>query len=215
MSSTQEMEKRVFQLHGLEVRAAEGDEPAVLRGYAAVFNQRSVNLGGFVEEIEPGAFAATLAAGPDVRATIDHEGGLTTLGRTKNNTLKLWEDDQGLGMQIIPPDTQAGRDVVTLVQRGDVDQMSFMFRVPKGGDEWWDENGLTVRTLHQIDLDDGDVSIVTYPAYPQTSVSAEARDMAARRAAAANGNKAGNGAGAQARQARKRRLAKLELKRRV
>jgi len=204
-------EKRIYPLSKLEVRAADADEPAVIRGYAAVFGMRSVDLGGFVEEIAPGAFKRTLAADPDVRATIDHNGGVLTLGRTKNNTLRLWEDEIGLGVQIMPPDTQAGRDVVTLLHRGDVDQMSFMFRDPPGGDEWNSDDGETLRTLRQIDLADGDVSIVTFPAYPQTSV--EARDKAAAVAAGTANNPGADEADekeAQRRQARqaarKRRL---------
>lgn len=201
-------EKRIYRINGLEAREATADEPAIIRGYAAVFNSRSVDLGGFVEIIKPGAFGRSLINDPDVRATIDHEGGLTTLGRTRNNTLRLWEDEQGLGVQIIPPDTQAGRDVVTLVRRGDVDQMSFMFRVPEGGDEWRSDDGQMIRTLREVDINDGDVSIVTYPAYPQTSVEARAKvkelaNIPGPDEAGNNGNEAG-GPGLQVRAARRR-----------
>lgn len=170
------MEKRIYPIH-LEYREASDGQPATLTGYAAVFNSLSENLGGFVEMIEPGAFSNTLATNPDVRATIDHEGGLSLLGRTTNGTLKLTEDNNGLGVVITPPDTQAGRDALTLVKRGDLSQMSFAFTVPPGGDTWEvKENGLPLRRLRAINLNGGDVSVVTNPAYSQTSI--EARDMA-------------------------------------
>lgn len=169
------MEKRIYPIH-LEVRETSDGQPVTLAGYAAVFNSLSENLGGFVEMIEPGAFTNTLANSPDVRATIDHEGGLNVLGRTKNGTLLLTEDDNGLNVVITPPDTQAGRDTLTLVKRGDLSQMSFAFTVPPGGDTWEvKENGLPLRRLRAINLNGGDVSVVTHPAYPETSI--EARNM--------------------------------------
>lgn len=194
-------ERRICSFSGVELRE-NGDAPEIV-GYAAVFKQRSVELWGFFEEIEPGAFADTLANDPDVRATIDHEGGMTAIGRTRNQTLFLEEDDTGLHVRILPPNTQAGRDVVELVRRGDVNQMSFMFRVPPEGATWYyDSNNQLIRRLKRIDLENGDVSIVTYPAYPQTS--AEVRAMADKQRQLAHND---NG-GAQRRQARARARAR-------
>lgn len=160
----------------LEYRA-EGEMP-IIAGYAAIFNSRSVELWGFFEEIMPGAFTDTLKTGPDVRATIDHAGGLTTIGRTRNGTLALIEDETGLRVEIRPPATQAGRDVVELVRRGDVNQMSFMFRVQRAS--WGKSDEMVIRQLHEIDLEDGDVSIVSYPAYPATSAEVRAKFAAMR-----------------------------------
>lgn len=152
-----------------EFRADMVDGRPQLRGYAAVYNQLSVDFGGWREIIRPGAFTETLAKGPDVRAVIDHQGGLMTIGRTRNGTLKLAEDEQGLRVQIDPPDTQAGRDVVTLVNRGDLNQMSFAFFTK--ADNWLKTGEEQLRELLQVDIDGGDVAVVTYPAYPQTSVA--------------------------------------------
>jgi hypothetical protein len=65
-------------------------------------------------------------------------------------------------------DTSEGRDLYKLVERGDVDQMSFAFRVIR---QKWSEDR-SRRVLTEVSLADGDVSVVTYPAYPTTSVEA-------------------------------------------
>lgn len=159
-------ELRYFPL--MEVRMEDVNGAPTLSGYAAVYNQLSVDFGGWREIIRPGAFTGTLAKGPDTRANVDHMGGLNVIGRTRNGTLTLAEDAQGLRVVITPPDTQAGRDVTTLVKRGDLNQMSFAFWTQR--DNWLETGEYVLRELHEVDIDGGDVSIVTYPAYPATSV---------------------------------------------
>lgn len=148
-----------------------GREPVVLAGYAARFNSRSLPLGpsGFREEIDPGAFDETLAANADVRFTFNHDPS-KIFGRTRARTLRLWRDQEGLAFEAsLAP---GSRDVVSLaqaVQRGDVSQCSFAFRARK--DAWTrEQDGTVVRRLLNIDLDNGDVAAVTFPAYPSTSV---------------------------------------------
>jgi HK97 family phage prohead protease len=136
-----------------------------MAGYAAVFNEPSLPL-PFIEKIAPGAFRKTLTETPDVRLLINHEG--LPLARTKNGTMRLYEDAKGLYFEAELADTQEARDLYTLVSRGDVDQMSFAFRVIR--QRWNDDR--TERMLTEVSLADGDVSIVTYPAYPATSVEA-------------------------------------------
>ena len=156
-----EIERRAFPI---EFRL-EGDDKPKIRGYAAVFNKMSDELGGFREKIAPGAFKKTLKEA-DVRALFNHDPN-QVLGRVSSGTLSLREDDKGLWMEIEPPDTANARDVMTLIERGDVDQASFAFRVVK--DTWQNEDGkMPTRTLDEVQL--YDVSPVTYPAYPQTSV---------------------------------------------
>jgi len=120
----------------------------------------------FTETIAPGAFSKTLSETPDVRLLINHEG--LPLARTKNGTLTLSEDERGLFMDAVIADTSEGRDLYKLVERGDVDQMSFAFRVIR--QKYNDDR--SVRTLTEVSLADGDVSVVTYPAYQTTSVEA-------------------------------------------
>ena len=163
-SKMKKIERRTFTLREIETRQAE-DGTMRLSGYAAVFNDNSVPL-PFVERIAPGAFRKTLTETPDVRLLINHEG--LPLARTKNGTLTLREDDRGLYMDAVIADTQEGRDLYKLVKRGDLDQMSFAFRVVR---QKWSEDRST-RLLTELSLADGDVSVVTYPAYPTTTVEA-------------------------------------------
>ena len=163
-SKVKEIERRTFTVQDVEARQAE-DGTMRLRGYAAVFNDASVPL-PFKETIAPGAFRKTLSETPDVRLLINHEG--LPLARTKNGTLTLSEDGRGLFMDAVIADTTEGRDLYKLVERGDVDQMSFAFRVIR---QKWSEDRST-RTLTEVSLADGDVSVVTYPAYPTTTVEA-------------------------------------------
>lgn len=152
---------------GAELRAAPDGNRLV--GHAAVFNKRSVDLGGFVEVIQPGAFSKSLD--DDIRALVDHQG--IAIARSKNGTLTLREDKVGLSVEIDLPDTNAGRDIRASVERGDVDQMSFGFSVREGGQVFTeDDDGLMVRTLTDVRL--FEVSVVTFPAYPDTDVAARA-----------------------------------------
>lgn len=156
------LERRFFPV---SLRATGEGEKRVIEGYAAVFNSLSVVLYGmFRERIAQGAFASSL--GDDIRALWNHNTDFP-LGRTKNNTLRLAEDDAGLKVAIEPPATQLARDFLTSIERGDVDQMSFAFNAL---DETWDEmeDGTIVRTLLKVRL--FEVSPVTFPAYPATSV---------------------------------------------
>lgn len=161
---TKKIERRTYTVQDVEARQAD-DGTMRISGYAAVFNDSSVPL-PFIERIAPGAFRKTLSETPDVRLLINHEG--LPLARTKNGTLTLTEDSRGLYMDAVIADTQEGRDLYTLIQRGDLDQMSFAFRVIR---QKWNE-GRTERLLTELSLADGDVSVVTYPAYPTTSVEA-------------------------------------------
>ena len=165
-SKMKKIERRTFTVQDVEARQA-ADGTMRLSGYAAVFNDASVPL-PFKETIAPGAFRKTLSETPDVRLLINHEG--LPLARTKNGTLTLSEDSRGLLIDAEIADTTEGRDLWTLVERGDVDQMSFAFRVIR---QAWSKDR-SERTLTEVSLADGDVSVVTYPAYPTTMV--EARD---------------------------------------
>lgn len=156
-------ERRYLPAKDLELRARDGGG-STLRGYAAVFDVLSEDLGGFREKIAPGAFAAAIGR-DDVRALWNHNSDFV-LGRNVAGTLRLFEDGHGLGVEIDLPETQIGRDAATSIARGDVSQMSFGFYTE--ADAWAKVGGLWERTLLELSL--FDVSPVTYPAYPQTEV---------------------------------------------
>jgi HK97 family phage prohead protease len=161
----------------LEVREDNGTKRTVMAGYAAVFNQLSVPLGGgrseFVEKIQPGAFRDYLSAGGDVVALWDHDVS-TVLGRRSAGTLRLAEDHHGLRVEVDLPDTQAGRDAAELVRRRDVQGMSFGFRNAK--DAWTTEGGKKTRTI--ISAEVFDVSPTAFPAYRGTDVQVALRRLA-------------------------------------
>lgn len=167
-------ERRIHADLRVEQRA--GEKGKKLVGYAAVFNTPA-NIGGvFVEEVKPGAFRSAIKD-DDIRALIDHDKG-RVLGRNKSGTLRLMEDDIGLRFEIDPPDTQAARDLMHLIERGDVTGASFGFRARV--DEWDYDAKPAKRSLVDVALHD--VSIVTYPAYPEAGVAL--RSLASGRAAA-------------------------------
>jgi HK97 family phage prohead protease len=154
------------------------DEPSgpVIEGYAATFSQ-PYDMGPFWEQIDRRAFNRTLGANPDVRLLVDHEG--QPLARTKSGTLELSADSQGLHMRAAldssDPDVQR---LLPKMRRGDLDEMSFAFRVAPNGDDWdYNHERGTMRTLNELSLAGGDVSVVTYPANPNTSVSVRQRDL--------------------------------------
>ncbi len=158
----------------VEARAADGAKR--IGGYAAKFNRRSQNLGGFVERIDPSFFAKSAADGwPGVMCRYNHEDD-ALLGTTAAGTLRLSVDDVGLEYECDPPSSRA--DVFELVERGDVRQSSFAFVAID--DDWsLDENGFPLRTLLTGKLID--VAPVNTPAYLDTSTGlrslAEARGM--------------------------------------
>lgn len=189
-----EYETRTFRLR--EIRA-DGESGQIV-GYAAVYNAPSEDLGGFIEVIEPGFFERVLDG--DTRALFNHDANYV-LGRSTAGTLRLLDDDAGLGFQVDAPQTQAIRDLVLApMQRGDIDQCSFAFSVLAGGDEWAQlDNGNYQRTLKRGGCAAlYDISVVTFPAYPQTS--AQARDrLAGMRAQAQAGSENSEAAEAEAR----------------
>jgi len=151
-----------------EFHAAEGSDEGErkIAGHAAVFDVETDIGGLFLEIVRPGAFARAIQQGQDVRALFNHDEN-HVLGRTRNGTLRLEEDARGLAVEIDPPDTQVGRDVVELIRRGDVSQMSYAFVVQS--EKWTERKG--GRPLREVlDLDLYDVSPVTYPAEITTEV---------------------------------------------
>ena len=168
-----------FETRYLSVRPecrAEAEGKPVIIGHAAVFNELSEDLGGFRERIVPGAFARAIEEEQDVVANVNHDDS-RLLGRTRSGTLTLREDERGLLARIALPNTTTGDEIAELVARGDISQMSFRFRVANAGEVWTFDGDIPIRTIGDVDL--YDVSLVTFPAYPQTDASIAQRSMAA------------------------------------
>ncbi|CDG18783.1 HK97 family phage prohead protease [Xenorhabdus doucetiae] len=144
-----------------------------LVGYAIRWNSRSHLLWDeFVEQFAPNAFRASLTSGADVRALYEHDH-MNLLGRTTSGTLQLSEDATGLRFELTPPNTQLGRDVLTLVERGDISGMSFGFRALK--DQWDIGQEPYVRTVVEAEL--REITITSLPAYPESGVEIAKRSL--------------------------------------
>ena len=160
-----------FRIHQTE------NEPTKIIGYAARFNELSEEMWGMREKIAPGAFKEAIGKS-DVRALWNHDPNYV-LGRTKNGTLQIREDEQGLFYEVTPPDAQWARDLVESIKRGDVDQSSFAFTVE--AQEWDERSDPITRTIVKV-RELFDVSPVTYPAYPTaTSGVRSLKDVAEER----------------------------------
>lgn len=144
----------------------DGALPTIV-GYAAVYEAETVIFNMFREKLRRGAFRRAVEARQDVRALFNHNPDFL-LGRVGAGTLRLYDDDHGLRVEIDPPDTPTGREVVELIRRGDIYGMSFGFIPTRVSWEQADESGLGLRVVEDVDL--VDVSPVTYPAYEQTEV---------------------------------------------
>ena len=163
---TKEMERRTF---GFELRDNAG-KPEIT-GYAAVFNSMSVDMWGFREQVAPGAFKKTLQE-QDVCALWNHDTG-AVMGRMSQN-MTLVEDERGLAIDLTDPVMSAEQR--EMMQRGLVDKMSFGFETIR---DLWEEDRAAetvTRTLLEVRL--FEVSVVTFPAYTDTSASMRAVDKA-------------------------------------
>jgi HK97 family phage prohead protease len=155
-----------FEPESVEIRKDEKGK-STIAGYAVVFEKLSQKIGGFFrEKVRAGAFTDSLKKN-NIRALWNHNSD-HVLGSTKAGTLRLTEDEKGLRFEVDAPETQAGRDALTTIERGDVDGMSFGFNVRK---QEWDETNPEdiIRTLVDVDL--REISPTPFPAYTQTKVA--------------------------------------------
>ena len=177
-------------LCGLQVREDEnGQQSREVNGRAIVFGVRSVNLTPWsstrivYEVLEPGCITQELLNRSDVVYCLNHNSNVTNvLGRFRNtpkDTLKLELRADGVYNSCDLPNTNNANDTLELIKRGDINGQSFAFE-----DDYEDtENGVSFERTNE--MKDGkevwirhvkritalyDVSVVTHPAYEQTSV---------------------------------------------
>lgn len=151
------VEKREFRMEEVQY------EGNTIRGYAAVYNSDSEWMGGFYEQIAPGAFDSVMDN--DTRAYFNHDENLL-LGRVSSGTLRIATDARGLYYEVDLPNTSYANDLVELMKRGDVNQSSFAFLIER--DRWEERDGKTYRIIEKVSrlLD---VSPVSQPAYPDAT----------------------------------------------
>jgi HK97 family phage prohead protease len=156
-----------------QVRSLAGSQ-VELTGYASVYDspyEMNDQFGSYMETARSGMCAKTLKEGADVAYLANHEG--LTMARTGAGTLALREDSTGLHTTATVNTARSDvRDLVTAIEDGAVDQMSFAFRIMR---QDWNKPEYTERSLVEVNLDRGDVSTVNFGASPETSVSAIAR----------------------------------------
>ena len=167
------LKNQVRSIGKLQTRADNNETDEMkIEGYFVVFNSETELYDGMYEEISDKAFANIDLS--DVRALADHDTA-KVLGRTKSNTLKLSVDDKGLYGEIIinKNDTEAV-NLYERVKRQDIDQCSFGFNILNETMEQR-ADGTTKWTITEIEL--FEVSVVTFPAYSDTSVEARSEQI--------------------------------------
>lgn len=151
----------------------EGETTRSVQGYAAKYNSQSEVLRDwwgdeFVEEIAEGAFDDSLRDNV-IKALWNHNSDFV-LGSTKSSTLRLNSDSTGLHFDLDLPNNNWGNDAYESVNRGDVDGVSFGFRVIE--DKWGktEVNGqeMLKRTLLKVNL--FEISPTPFPAYGASEV---------------------------------------------
>ena len=171
--STEELTKRSYSV---ELRATESEE-GVIEGTPIVFNQKTriVDWAGEYDEIIDRE-ALKNADLKDVRLFVNHDINKITLARSKkgneNSTMSFTVDDKGLHIKakLDTENNSEARALYSAVKRGDMDGMSFMFRIR--GEQWQDiDKDIPLRIVKDISIVH-EVSVVNFPAYGGTSVNA-------------------------------------------
>ncbi|MED3552531.1 phage major capsid protein [Cytobacillus praedii] len=169
-----------IELRNIDVQLTGSQETDELfvSGYVNKTGEFSQPLGRekrFVEKIEPGTFNRAIEKGNDIHFLAEHDNA-KLLASTKNGSLTLREDEQGLYMKAKISPTSYGKDYHQLISDGLLTNMSFGMQVPAGGDKWSKRSdGMYERTIEEIYL--AEVSVVRNPAYVQSSIQARSLDV--------------------------------------
>ncbi len=164
------MEKAIKEMRISEIRALEDntDEKMIIEGYAAVF-ERETDLGWCKEILDKQAFSNCDMQ--DCVLKYNHNDNCLILARTRNKSLQLIVDDNGLKIRAELIDTTNNRDIYKMIKAGLLDKMSFAFTVRR---QEWNYDTDTRRILEIDKL--FDVSVVDIPAYDDTEVYARNKD---------------------------------------
>ncbi len=160
----------------IDIRAIEGDK-MIIEGYAITYDKPATHeIGGrkFTETIKRGALDRTDMK--DVPLRYNHNDNVMIMARTRNKSLQLIKDENGLKIIAELIDTQSNRDLHKAIQEGLIDKMSFAFTVADGGDTWTFESDETKRDVTNI-AKLWDVSVVDTPFYDSTSIYARSLEL--------------------------------------
>ena len=162
-----EKQKRMSYFTGNLKTREDAGAPPMIEGYFSVFDQETELWPGVFESIARGAFSSSLQNN-DIRCLFNHDSA-NVLGRMSAGTLQLWEDSHGLyGSLLINPDDRMAMDVYARVKRGDITGCSFGFYPIS--ERWEDRDDGTHYVVEEADTIE--VTICTFPAYPQTEIDA-------------------------------------------
>jgi HK97 family phage prohead protease len=177
---TTRLDKKEGRAMPLEIRTKtnaiecrECETKGILRGYASTFDE-PYDMGRFNEVIAAKAFTRTLSEQPDILALVNHDSS-KPLARTTTGSMRLIEDKRGLAVEINPISTTYAADLMEAVRSGVVNAMSFGFNVR--ADRFEKRDGKVTRIIEDVDLHE--VSIVSFPANPATSVQVDIRSFEA------------------------------------
>lgn len=153
--------KPEYRSFPLEMQIEERDGKTKIIGHGAIYNVRSLDLGGFIEVVKPGAFKRSLESGKEIKSFFNHDPNMV-LGTTTAGTLMLADESTGVRYEIDPPETTYAKDLMISMKRGDIKGSSFSFRTIS--DNWYMDGGQLMRELIEVEL--FELGPVTDPAYP-------------------------------------------------
>ena len=183
MADKKKKDELIFRGYDWKYETREEDGKGIIEGHPVVFDQRT-NIGWFDEVIEAGALDKTDLR--DVRLCLNHDTSVVYARSRSNNpesTMRIWVEEDGLHFQAsLDMENPLSRAYYSMIERRDIDKMSFMFSVR--GDRWVDlDNEHPTRYITDIGSI-VEISAVTFPAYDSTEI--QARDKAALESARAD-----------------------------
>lgn len=166
------VKKIQYRTNKINFREKEDDKDLRIEGYFVVYDDETKLWDGVYEKIDRNAFDGELDK--DIRALAGHNME-KVLARRKNNTLTLKSDDKGLwGSILINKDDPEAFSLYQKVKRGDVDKCSFGF-IPTEEECVKRSDGADLFVVKKCELIE--VSVVAFPAYENTSISARRKDF--------------------------------------
>lgn len=172
-NSNIEREIRTFQAAEIRVADTEDTTSRTIEGYAFLYNSPT-DMGWYTETILPGA-ADGILQHSDIRALLNHNpNDLLARSKKGQGTLSLELDSRGLRFSFQCPKSRT--DIIEMLERGDLDQCSFAFTIDE--QRWIEKEGAPeLREIVRF-KELYDITLATYPAYPDTTVALRCREEA-------------------------------------